>query len=72
MKKITIKYAAEILGTSQQFVRIGLQRGSLPIGVAEKMPNSTKYTYYISPKLLEEFTGKKIAAESEKDSKERV
>jgi len=56
MKRITIKHAAEILGASQQFVRIGLQRGSLPIGVAEKMPNSTRYTYYISPKLLKEFT----------------
>lgn len=60
VEKITIKKAAEIMNTSQQFIRVGLQRGTLPIGIAEKMPNSTKYTYYISPKLLEDFIGKTI------------
>jgi len=71
MKRITIKHAAEILGASQQFVRIGLQRGSLPIGVAEKMPNSTRYTYYISPKLLKEFTGRDVFEESESETNEK-
>lgn len=60
MERISIKKAAEILNKSQQFVRVGLQRRSLPIGIAEKMPNSTRFTYYISPKLLEDFTGKQI------------
>lgn len=63
MIKISIKEAAKILNKSQQFVRIGLQRGTLPIGVAEKMPNSTKYTYYISPKLLKEFSGENFKNE---------
>ena len=58
--KITVAYAAKVLNKCQQFVRVGLQRGTLPIGVAEKMPNSSRYTYYISPKLLEEFSGHKI------------
>lgn len=58
--KITVAYAAKVLNKCQQFVRVGLQRGTLPIGVAEKMPNSSRYTYYISPKLLEEFSGCKI------------
>mgnify|MGYP000860020790 CR=1 FL=1 len=34
--KVTVKRAAEILGKSQQFVRIGLQRNILPFGLAAK------------------------------------
>jgi len=53
---VSVKDAAKILGKSQQFVRIGLQRGLLPIGTAVKM--SSVWTYHISPKLLEEYVGK--------------
>jgi len=53
--KILIKEAAKIMGKSQQFVRIGLQRGLLPFGVAVKM--SSTYSYYISPKLFNEYVG---------------
>jgi len=52
---ISVKKAAEILGVSQQFVRIGLQRENLPIGTAVKM--SSRWTYHISPKLLQEYVG---------------
>ncbi len=52
---ISVKKAAEILGVSQQFVRIGLQRERLPIGTAVKM--SSRWTYHISPKLLREYVG---------------
>ena len=52
---ISVKRAAEILGVSQQFVRIGLQREKLPIGTAVKM--SSRWTYHISPKLLQEYVG---------------
>lgn len=52
---VSVKEAAEILGVSQQFVRIGLQRQLLPIGTAVKM--STRWTYHISPKLLQEYIG---------------
>lgn len=55
---VTIKLAAEILGKAPQFVRLGMQRGELPIGSAIK--TSSIYTYYISPKLLSEFTGVSI------------
>lgn len=55
-KNISIKEAAEILGKSQQFVRVGLQTERLPFGVAVK--TSSKYSYHISPKLLEEYIGK--------------
>lgn len=46
---------------SQQFVRVGLQQGVLPIGTAVKM--SSQWTYHISAKLLEEYTGLDIDAE---------
>ncbi len=55
-RSISVKEAAQLMGKSEMFVRIGLQRGLLPIGTAIKM--SSKYTYYISPKLLEEYIGK--------------
>ena len=54
-KKISVKDAAAILGKSQQFVRVGLQRERLPIGTAVKM--SSRWTYHISPKLLQEYVG---------------
>ncbi len=57
--KITILETAKILHKSQEFVRIGLQRGLLPIGTAIQISNK-KWTYYISPKKLEEFTGVKV------------
>ena len=53
--KVTVKEAAEILGKSEQFVRIALQQNVLPIGVAVQM--SSKWTYHISPKLLNEYVG---------------
>lgn len=55
MERISVKEAASLLGVSQQFVRIGMQRGQLPIGSAVKM--STKWTYHISPSLLEHYIG---------------
>lgn len=57
MGKVTIKKAALLMNKSEQFLRICIQRGSLPIGNAEKMPGSSRYNYYISPKLLSDYTG---------------
>lgn len=54
-KNISVSEAARILGKSEQFVRIGLQRNILPIGTAVQM--SSKWTYHISPKLLAEYVG---------------
>lgn len=56
---ISIKEASELMGKSPQYIRIGLQRGILPIGNAILNPGG-KYTYYISPKLFEEYTGIKV------------
>ena len=45
MERIKVKDAATMLGVSEQFIRIGLQRGWLPIGTCVKM--SSKWTYHI-------------------------
>lgn len=54
-KHLSVITAAVIMGKSQQFVRIGLQRGLLPFGTAVKM--SSMWTYYISPKKFYEYVG---------------
>jgi hypothetical protein len=54
-KSLSVNEVAEIMGKSQQFVRIGLQRGILPFGSAIKM--SSVWTYYISPKQFYEYVG---------------
>lgn len=57
MERISVKEAAKIMGCSQQFIRIGLQRGILPIGHAVKLK---QWVYFISTPLLETYIGKKI------------
>lgn len=64
-KRITTSEAADIIGSSPQFVRAAMQQGVLPIGVAIKMPNSPTWTYNISEKLLADYTGKDIQKELE-------
>lgn len=56
--RLTTKEAAELMNVSQQFIRIGLQRGILPFGYAVK--SSSKWTYYISPAKFTEYTGIKV------------
>lgn len=58
-KRITVKVAAELMGVSEQYVRVALQQNVLPIGTAVKLTGS-KYTYYISPRLFTEYTGIKV------------
>lgn len=54
-RNISVKEAAKIMGKSEQFVRVGLQKGILPFGVAVKL--SSIWTYHISPKLFYEYIG---------------
>lgn len=56
-KKITVQTAARLMGKSTLFVREGMRRGVLPIGIAEQMPGSNKWSFYISPKLLADYIG---------------
>lgn len=55
LKNIPVTIAAQRLGKSEQFVRVGLQRNRLPFGTAVKL--SSRFTYHISPKLLDEYIG---------------
>jgi len=56
-KSLSVQKASELLGKSEQFIRIGLQRGILPFGSAVKL--STRWTYYISPLRLYDYAGLK-------------
>ena len=66
-KNIPVKEVARLMGKDQQFIRQGIIKGVLPIGVAFKKTivdptwktekESSQYDFYISPKLLWEYTG---------------
>jgi len=62
-QNISVKEAAKIMGVSQQFVRIGMQIGQLPIGRAVQL--SSIWTYHISPKLFYEYVGVPMKNEEE-------
>lgn len=56
VKKISVKEAARCMGKSDQFVRIGLQRGLLPFGNA--VPGTgNNWNYYINPTKFREYVG---------------
>ncbi|MDO4721626.1 MAG: hypothetical protein Q4A78_13260 [Peptostreptococcaceae bacterium] len=55
-RNVGVKEAAQLLGKSEQFVRIGLQREKLPFGVALQV-TGRRYSYHISRKKLEEYIG---------------
>ena len=52
---MTVAEAAELMGVSKDYIRIGLQRELLPFGTAIKMSN--RYTYFISAKKFFEYLG---------------
>lgn len=66
-KNIPVKEVAKLMGKDQQFIRQGIINGKLPIGTAFKKKiidtkwnrekESSQYDFYISPKLLWEYTG---------------
>ena len=56
---MTIAEASELMGVSQQFVRIGLQKGILPFGCAVQV-SKQRYTYFISRQKFTEYTGIKV------------
>lgn len=56
LRKISIRAAAACLGKSDQFVRVGLQRGLLPFGNA--VPGTGRcWNYYINPQKFRDFVG---------------
>lgn len=59
IKKISVKEAARCMGKSDQFVRIGLQRGLLPFGNA--VPGTgNNWNYYINPTKFREYVGAEV------------
>lgn len=57
--KLTPAEAAELMGVSAQFVRVGLQQGLFTWGYAIKI-SAKRYTYFISKPKFCEATGIKI------------
>lgn len=55
-KKVTVETAAKLLGKSEQFIRVSLQRKAAPFGFAVQMP-SGKWSYHISPRKFYEYAG---------------
>ena len=53
---MTIEEASRLMGVSQQFVRVGLQKGILPFGYAVKI-SAGRFTYFISKQKFLEHTG---------------
>ena len=65
-KNVPVKEVARLMGKDQQFIRQGIINGKLPIGTAFKkhiideygqIKESSFYDFYVSPKLLYEYTG---------------
>lgn len=56
---MTVKEVADLLGKTQQTIRIGLQLGMLPFGTAYKTkPDNKSYTYVIYPEKVRQYIGK--------------
>lgn len=53
---ITVKDAARILGCTEQYIRVGIRTGQLPIGAAVKVGGS-RYTYRIYLSKVAGFLG---------------
>lgn len=56
-RKILVSEVAKLLGKSNLFIYEAMKRGVLNIGIALQMPNSTKWSFSISPTLLAEYMG---------------
>lgn len=52
---MSVAMTAELMGVSQDFIRMGLKNNVFPFGYAVKM--SEKWTYYISPVKFQQYTG---------------
>lgn len=55
-EKLTVQEAARLMGKSEMFIRIGLQRDILPFGYAVKT-GKERWSYFISREKFREATG---------------
>lgn len=69
MPNIPTKIVAEILGKSEQWVRLGLQRGLLNFGTA--VQTSSQYSYHVSYEKLKEYVGEERLLNYEKSKMEK-
>lgn len=53
--RLSVAMTAKLMNVSEQFIRIGLQKGVFPFGYAVKM--SSQWTYFISREKFKESTG---------------
>lgn len=58
---MSVAMAAVRLGVSEQYVRIALQRGMYPFGVALRKEDGKKYSYQISPERFEAYLRGELA-----------
>ena len=65
-RKILPCEVAKLLGKSNLFVYEAMKRGFLNIGIAMQMPNSSKWSFSISPTLLAEYLGIDISTLNER------
>lgn len=56
-RNVSINELSQAMGKSQQFIRVGLQRGFLKFGTAFKINDSTEYCYYCPDKKVWEEIG---------------
>lgn len=55
-----VKDVAELLGKTEATIRVGLQLGVFPFGVAYKTsPSKKNYTYVIYPEKVRQYIGEK-------------
>lgn len=66
-RNVSVGVVAKVMGKDKQFVRQGMIRGVLPIGTAFKKEGPNQYDYYVSPRLLWEYTGFIHRGETEED-----
>ena len=53
---MTVAEASRLMGVSQQFIRVGLQKGIFPFGYAVQI-SAERFTYFISRQKFSEYTG---------------
>lgn len=57
MATVTVKDVARQLGVSEQTIRMGLQLGLFPFGVAMKKKGAEHYSYILYPEKVREYIG---------------
>ena len=57
--RLSVADAASLLDASEQFIRIGLQQGTLKFGMAVKM--SGEWSYVIRQQMFEDVSGIKVS-----------